>query len=327
MPKTLYIIDGHAQIYRAYFAPFRTLNAPSGEPTRATHVFCQMLLNMLRDRRPDYLVMVLDADERKLLRRQIYPNYKAHRDPPPEDLAPQEDRIISVLAAAGVPMLRREGFEADDIIATLVKRLASQELDIFVVSRDKDLDQLLRDGVSLYDPMKDEVITADGLFELKGWRPEQAVEAQILTGDSVDNVPGVPGIGPKTAAKLLQQYATAAGVVAHADELTPKQRENVLAFAPHMDLTRELVTLRTDVPIDFDLAAAECARFDWRRVRPIFAELGLRRLLEQLPDDALDGEPAPSPDASVPAAARTPAVAGAPLSAAALREPAVATTA
>lgn len=322
MPKTLYIIDGHAQIYRAYFAPFRTLNAPSGEPTRATHVFCQMLLNMLRDRRPDYLVMVLDADERKLLRRQIYPNYKAHRDPPPEDLAPQEDRIISVLAAAGVPMLRREGFEADDIIATLVKRLASQELDIFVVSRDKDLDQLLRDGVSLYDPMKDEVITADGLFELKGWRPEQAVEAQILTGDSVDNVPGVPGIGPKTAAKLLQQYATAAGVVAHADELTPKQRENVLAFAPHMDLTRELVTLRTDVPIDFDLAAAECARFDWRRVRPIFAELGLRRLLEQLPDDALDGEPAPSPDASAPAAARTPAVAGAPLSAAALREPA-----
>lgn len=108
MPKTLYVIDGHAQIYRAYFAPFRPLTSPAGEPTRATYVFCQMLLNLLRDRRPDYLVMVLDADESKLLRRQIYPDYKAHREPPPEDLGPQEERIIRILEAAGVPLLRQE---------------------------------------------------------------------------------------------------------------------------------------------------------------------------------------------------------------------------
>jgi len=170
-----------------------------------------MLLNLIRDRKPDYLVMVLDADESKLHRKQIYPEYKAHREPPPEDLHPQEERIVSILTAAGVPLLRREGYEADDIIATLVRQLAGPELATYVVSRDKDLDQLLSAHVVLYDPMKDEEITADGLLELKGWRPDQAVEAQILTGDSVDNVPGVPGIGPKTAAKLLQTYGSVAG--------------------------------------------------------------------------------------------------------------------
>jgi len=176
MAKTVYLIDGHAQIYRAYYAPFRVLTSPTGEPTRATYVFCQMLLNLIRDRRPDYLVMVLDADERKLHRRQIYPEYKAHREPPPEDLAPQETRIIEVLQTAGVPLLRREGFEADDIIATLVRRLADEQFQIFVVSRDKDLDQLLGERVALYDPLKSEIITADRLPELKGWRPEQAIE-------------------------------------------------------------------------------------------------------------------------------------------------------
>lgn len=283
MPKTVYLIDGHAQIYRAYFAPFRNLTSPTGEPTRATYVFWQMLLNLIRDRKPDYLAMVLDADERKLLRRQVYPEYKAHREPPPEDMAPQEERIVALLAAAGVPLLRMEGYEADDIIATLVERLAGQGFQVFIVSRDKDLDQLLADGVALFDPMKNETITADQLMKLKGWRPEQAVEAQILTGDSVDNVPGVTGIGPKTAATLLQKYGSARGVIEHADELTPKQRANVLAFAPRMELTRELVTLRRDVPIEFDLQRAECGRFEWGRLRPLFEELGFRKLQEQLP--------------------------------------------
>jgi DNA polymerase-1 len=290
MPKTLYIIDGHSQIYRAYYAPFGNLSSPAGEPTRATYVFCQMLLNLLRDRQPDYLVMVLDADESKLLRRRIYPAYKAQRPPPPEDLPPQERRIVEILHAARVPLLRREGHEADDIIATLVRRLAGNELEIFLVSRDKDLDQLLTEHVTLYDPMKDEVVTAEQLLALKGWRPPQAIEAQILTGDSVDNVPGVPGIGPKTAARLLEKYGTARGVVEHADELSPKLRESLLAFAPQMDLTRQLVTLRDDVSVEFDLQQAECGRFAWQRVRPIFGELGFRKLQEQLPAGSADSE-------------------------------------
>ena len=283
MPKTLYIIDGHSQIYRAYYARLGNLTSPAGEPTRATFVFCQMLLNLIRDRRPDYLAMVLDADESKLIRRQWYPEYKAHREPPPEDLPPQERRIVSVLQAARVPLLRQEGYEADDIIATLARRLASSELQVMVVSRDKDLEQLITDHILLYDPMKDEVIDERRLVETKGWRPSQAIEAQTLIGDKVDNVPGVFGLGEKTAAKLLAQYGSAQAVVEHAGELTPKLCESVRAFAPHMELIRRLVTLCDDMTIEFDLKQAACERFTWWAARPIFEELGFRRLAEQVP--------------------------------------------
>ncbi len=283
MSRTLYLVDGHAQIYRAYYAPFRNLTAPSGEPTRATYVFCQMLLNLIRDRRPDYLAMVLDSDESQLRRRVIYPAYKATRPPTPEDLPVQEERIVSVLAAARVPLLRRLGWEADDIIATLARRLAGPDLHVFVVSRDKDLDQIIGPHVTLYDPMKDEQIDAARLMELKGWRPEQAVDAQTLMGDSTDNVPGVPGVGPKTAAKLLQQYGSLPGILAHVDELSPKLRDSLKAAGPQLELARRLVTLADDVPLELDLEQALCCRFAWPRVRPIFETLGFRRLAEELP--------------------------------------------
>ena len=282
MPRSFYIIDGHAQIYRAYYAPFGNLTAPTGEPTRATHVFCQMLLNLVRDRQPYYLAMVMDVSDETVFRKDIYPEYKAQREPPPEDLPPQQERIVSILTALGIPILRREGFEADDIMGTLVKALRDRDIHIYLVSRDKDLEQLLSERVSLYDPNKDEVITPERLFETKGWRPGQAIDAQTLAGDSLDNVPGVPGIGPKTAAKLLQKYGSAEAVVEHADELTPKQRENVKAFAPRLETIRQLVTLRDDVPVEFELEQGTCTRFDWSAARPIFEQLGFRRLTEQL---------------------------------------------
>lgn len=300
MSKTLYVIDGHAQIYRAYYAPFRNLTSPTGEPTRATYVFCQMLLNLLRDRKPDYLAMALDSDPAKLERTALFPEYKAQREPPPEDMAPQEERIIGLLEQVGVPLLRLEGYEADDIMATLAARLASPELQVFLVSRDKDLDQLLTDHVSMFDPLKAEVITPASLKQTKGWTPAQAVEAQILTGDTSDNVPGVPGIGPKTAAKLLEKYGSVAEIVAHADELSPKQRQNVLAFEPQIDLVRQLVTLQSDVPLSFELDQAACARQDWSRTRPVFIELGFRKLLDQLPEAAEAVGDAPSVEVQTP---------------------------
>ncbi|MBU0637465.1 MAG: DNA polymerase I [Planctomycetes bacterium] len=295
MPRSLYLIDGHAQIYRAYYARVGELTAPSGEPTRATYVFYQMLLNLVRDRAPDYLAMTLDVSDETVFRKQIYPDYKAHRDPPPEDLPPQAERIVQILTAVGMPILRMESFEADDIMATLAARLAPEDLHVYLVSRDKDLEQLLSDRVSLYDPIKDEVITPDSLYEAKGWHPAQAIDAQALTGDSVDNVPGVPGIGPKTAAKLLQKYGSAHGIIANADELTPKQRENVLAFVPRLAMTRQLLTLRDDVPIEFDLRQADCTQLHWPAARPIFEELGFLRLIEQLSGGGAAAEH-PGPD-------------------------------
>ncbi len=304
MPKSLYLIDGHAQIYRAYYAPFPDLHSPSGEPTRATHVFWQMVLNLMRDRRPDYLAMVLDCSDETVFRRDFYPDYKAHREPPPEDLPVQMERIIALAETLRLPILRLPTYEADDILATLAARHAGPDLHVFLVSKDKDLEQLLNEHVSLYDPGKDEVITPDKLRELKGWGPEQAIEAQILTGDSVDNVPGVPGIGPKTAAKLLAKYGSARAVVEHADELTPKQRENVLAFAGLLETSRKLVTLLRDVPVELDLDRARSDALAWPALRDAMIELGFRRLPDQVPAGTqTDAESAPPKRPSAAAAA------------------------
>ncbi len=294
MAKTLYLIDGHAQIYRAYYAPFRELNSPTGEPTRATYVFCQMLLNLIRDRRPDYLAMVLDPppdEERGVFRYEIDNRYKANRDPGPEDLYVQARRIVSIVTALGIPVHCVPGFEADDLLATIGHRMRDEDVDVCLVSRDKDLEQLLTDRLRLYDPQKDEVIDPRVLLEKKGYSPEQAVEVQTLAGDSADNIPGVPGVGIKTAAKLVRKYGSAQAVLEHAAELTPKMRENVAAFAEQLPVTRELVTLRKDVPLDFRLDDCRADDVDFSAVRPIFSELGFRRLL-----DTLDGfKPAASP--------------------------------
>ncbi|HWL93467.1 MAG TPA: DNA polymerase I [Phycisphaerae bacterium] len=280
--KTLYLIDGHAQIYRAYYAPFGNLSSPKGEPTRAVHVFTQMLLNLLRDRKPDYLAMVLDVSDKSVFRMEIAPDYKANRQAPPEDLEPQMQRIISIVQAMQIPILRMKGFEADDILATLAGRHAAEDLHVYLVSKDKDLDQVLGDHVRLYDPGKDAVIDMDGLRKAKGWGPESAVEAQMLVGDSTDNIIGVPGVGPKKAAQLLSQYGNVANIIANAEALTPKLRENILAFKDRMDVVRRLVTLRGDVPIELELAHADVTRFQPAGAVPILTDLGLSRLIERL---------------------------------------------
>lgn len=296
--KTLYLIDGHAQIYRAYYAPFRTLTSPTGEQTKAIHVFMQMLLGILRDKRPDYLAMVLDVGDESVFRVEIDPAYKANRDPPPEDLPPQIDRIVSILQAMRIPILRLQGFEADDIMATLCDRFAGDDLDIFLVSRDKDLDQLLSDKVRMYDPGKDRVIDIAAMLEEKGYGPEMAVEAQMLIGDSVDNVVGVPGVGPKKAADLLAKYGSVSEIIAHAGELSPKLKENILAFRDRMETVRRLVTLRRDVPISFDLSISETARFNAASAAPILRELGMNRMIERVST----AEPAPQNEKATPPA-------------------------
>lgn len=280
--KTLYLIDGHAQIYRAYYAPFGALTSPKGEPTRATHVFTQMVLNLLRDKKPDYVVMVMDTSDETVFRTQIDPKYKANRQASPEDLAPQIERIVKILESIGMPILRIKGFEADDILATIAHRLRDEDIDIFLVSRDKDLDQLVTDNVRMYDPAKDRVLDAAAILEEKGYGPNLAVEAQMLMGDSTDNVIGVVGVGPKKAAQLLQQYGSVAGIIAAADKLTPKLKENVLAFAPRQDLVRQLVTLRNDVPIEFELESAAVGKLNLAAAKPHFVELGFTRLIDQL---------------------------------------------
>ena len=288
MPKTFYIIDGHAQIYRAFYARVPPMTSPSGEPTAATHVFCAMLFNLIRDRSPDYLAMVLDPspeEEVQNFRYAIAEDYKANRDPAPDELYVQADRIVEIVEALGIPVYCEAGFEADDLmatIATICDERHHADVEVYLVSRDKDLEQLICDSVRLLDPMKDEVLDGAALKQKKGYTPDQAIEIQTLAGDSTDNIAGVPGIGVKTAAKLIDKFGSAQAVLDNADKLTPKQTENVKAFADQMPITRRLVTLRRDVPLEFDLADCVLDKLDVPATRPIFAELGFRRLSEVL---------------------------------------------
>ncbi len=298
MAKRFFIIDGLAQIFRCYYAPFQQLTAPSGEPVRATYVFCNMLLQLIREQKPDYLAMVLDPPEGKIFREEIDPGYKANREPPPEDLIPQIKRIIQIVQAAGIPTLCKQGFEADDLMATLCRRLADRDVQISLVSKDKDLEQLLSDRVSLFDAGKGEFIGPAELEAAKGYSPAQAVEIQTLTGDSTDNVPGIAGVGPKKAAALIAKYGSADAVIAHADELTPAMKKNVLAFQDKLQRTRTLVTLRDDVDLDFDLERMRFQGIDKCTLRPLFEELGFRRLVEQMSEPGQPAKEPPPPPAA-----------------------------
>src|SRR3954464_3342896 len=142
MSKSFYIIDGHAHIYRAFFAPFRDLSSPTGEPTKATFVFTQMLLNLIEQRKPDYLAMVIDSGDETVFRKDIFPEYKANRTKPPDDFEPQEQRILQIVRDVGVPIYAKAGYEADDLIATFAKQLCGQGFETFIVSKDKDLRQV-----------------------------------------------------------------------------------------------------------------------------------------------------------------------------------------
>lgn len=280
--KTFYLIDGHAQVFRAYYAPFRDLNAPNGEPVKAVYVFTQLLLNVLRNVKPDYLAIAFDVSDTTTLRKGDFADYKANRDHAPDDLHGQFVRIRQVIEAMGIKTYELEGHEADDVIATIAERLKGEDVELRIASKDKDLHQVLSDKVKLWDPSSGEVLGPRELIESRGYTPEQSVEVQTLTGDSTDNIPGAKGVGTKTAAKLIAKYGTADAVMEHLDELTPKLAENLAEHRANMALTRRLVTLERDVPIDFSLADCVTPRPSRRDLRPLFEELGFRSFLDQL---------------------------------------------
>ncbi len=303
--KTLYLIDGYAQFYRAYHAIRTPMTSPvTGEPTNMTFGFVGMLLKLLRgeghagdEGRPELVAVALDVSgDRGTFRSQIYPEYKATRPPTPEDLRPQIRRCLTILEQIGVPMVGAEGFEADDAIATLADRLAG-DVRIRVISKDKDLKQLLApDRLELYDIHTDALITADTLREESGIEPAQVIDMLALMGDNVDNIPGVDGVGPKTSAQLIAQYGSLAKLIEHADEIKGKRGERLREAVDWLATSRELVTLRHDAPVEFDLARARTASFDLGALKPVLAELGFNRYRDELRE--LMGE-APSEQGSI----------------------------
>ena len=294
MAPSFFIIDGHAQIFRAYFAPMRPLSSPTGEPTKATYVFLQTLLSLIEQHKPDYLAMVVDTGKRALFRTKLYPEYKANRPPTPPDFRPQEQRIIQLVADVGIPVLALSGFEADDIMASLAHHLVDEDFRVVLVSKDKDLRQLVTDKVTLLDASTGKTLDPAGVEAEFGYPPSKAVDVQTLMGDTTDNVPGIPGVGEKTAAKLVRQYGSAEAVLDHLDKLTPKLRENFEKHAAILPLTRQLVTLRTDVPLDLNVEQFRFNGLNKQALARHCTELGFTALLKRI---GIAPEPAAPPAA------------------------------
>jgi len=282
MSKTLYVIDGHAQIFRAYHAIRTELTSPvTGETTQAVYGFAVMMLKLLSKYNPDYLAVAIDMPG-KTFRDELYDQYKATRTPAPEDLHTQAQRIFEMIRLFGVPLIGVEGAEADDVIATIVRQVheddAWQGVDVRIVSRDKDLEQLLDDRVTMFDIHKDETIDAAALLETRGVRPGQVIDLLTLTGDSVDNIPGVVGIGPKTAAMLIGEFGSIDGIYQNLDKIKGKRRENLEAARDHLPLSRRLVTLKNDVDLDLTADQARIGPVDIEGLRRLFQQMGFRRL-------------------------------------------------
>jgi DNA polymerase-1 len=292
----LHIVDGSGYIFRAYYA-IRGLSTSSGEPTNAVFGFAQMLLKAVADERPQHLALTFDTG-RPSFRQAIYPAYKANRPPPPEDLPPQIPRIHEVAATFRMRTFVIDGFEADDVIATLSRRAIEAGYDVRIITGDKDLMQLVTDRVTLFDPMKEKRYGRDDVIERFGVPPEQVVDVLALAGDATDNVPGVRGVGEKTAAKLIATHGSLAGVVAAAKSgaIKGKTGEVIAASEDVIEISRRLVVLDEQVPLDITMEALAYPGPDYRAQLALFEQLELKRLLPRVAEQEGAGA-APTPKA------------------------------
>jgi DNA polymerase-1 len=281
MVKKLFIIDGHAYIYAAYYAPMRQLTSPSGEPTKATYIFTMAILGLIQRQKPDMLAVAMDS-KTPTFRVKIYPEYKAHRPPMPDEMPGQINRIEQILEAMNVPVLRLNGYEADDIIGTLSKKAAADGYDCLICSGDKDVLQLLDDHISTFDIKTDTRTDVKSMIEQMGVTPEQFIDCLALQGDASDNVPGIPDVGPKTALEWIQRYGSIENIYKHVDEIKGKRGDSLRKFKGDVTLSKELVTIDCNVPLQIDYDALVLKKFNEARLAEIFTELGFSRLLTQL---------------------------------------------
>ena len=279
--KTVYVVDSHSLIYQVFHA-MPEMTGPQGQPVGAVLGFTRDLFYLLEEKQPDYLFCAFDMPG-KTFRHDLFDQYKIHRTEMPGDLIPQIESIRRVIQALGIPAVGLESFEADDVLATLARIVDELQGRCYLVTNDKDCRQAITDRVSLYNIRKDLVFDREAVLDEWGITPEQVVDFQSLVGDSVDNVPGVPLIGPKIARQLLQQYGTLEGVLDHAHEVSGKKRkQNLIEGRDQALLSRSLVKLDRHVPIEIDFGAGRVGKLDTVKLAGLFAEFGFRSLREKV---------------------------------------------
>lgn len=277
----LFLVDGSNYVYRAFYA-IRELSNSKGFPTNAIYGFTNMLIKLCRDYSPDYIAVVFDS-KGPTFRHDVYEDYKANRKAMPDELMPQIPYIKDIVRGFSIPVIEEEGMEADDIIGTIAEKYAPGDVETIIVSGDKDMMQLVSDKVRMIDTMKDQTYDAEGVREKFGVGPEKVVEILGLAGDASDNIPGVPGIGEKTAQKLITEYGTIEHVLENADKVrNARVRKNLQEYAEQARLSKVLATIKTDIEMDFDLDNFRLEEPDAEALKELFKEFEFSSLLQSL---------------------------------------------
>ncbi|HHI94538.1 MAG TPA: DNA polymerase I [Gammaproteobacteria bacterium] len=281
--KQLILVDGSSYLYRAFHA-MPSLSNSQGQPTGAVYGVVNMLRRLLKDFQPEYMAMVFDA-KGKTFRDDIYAEYKANRPPMPDELREQIAPLHAIVEAMGLPMLIVEGVEADDVIGTLARQATEMGMDCLVSTGDKDMAQLVNQHVTLMNTMDSSTLDPQGVVDKFGIPPARIVDYLTLMGDSVDNIPGVPKVGPKTAVKWLTQYGTLDEIIARADEITGKVGENLRNALEQLPLSRQLATIKCDVPLDVGPTELKMQAADTERLIQLFGEMEFKTWLSELLSD------------------------------------------
>jgi DNA polymerase-1 len=293
--KRLFLLDGHSLSYRAFFALPTSLATTTGQITNAVYGFTSMLIKLLGEERPDYIAVAFDMG-RPTVRLEKYADYKAGRAEAPDEFRQQLGLILEVLETLRIPIVRIEGHEADDAIATLALRAAEHGIDVVIVTADRDFFQIVRPGITVLFNRKgiSDIVRYDqqAVTERFGLAPEKYLEYVALKGDASDNIPGVPGVGEKTASKLVQDYGSVEELLKHTDELKPKLRESISAAGDQLILNKELAKLETDLDLDITPEEAVMGEWDVDAVRRLFTSLEFRTLFERLEEVGRSLKPA-----------------------------------
>ena len=278
----LYLIDGNSYVYRAFYA-IRELSNSKGFPTNAIYGFTTMLMKIIREKKPDGIIVSFDSPV-PTERHRMYEAYKAQRPEAPGELIQQLPSIRKMVSALNIKIFEIPGYEADDILGTIAKRAASEGADVFIVTGDKDMLQIVDDRIKVYDPMKDKVFDEAYVQEKYGVKPERITDFMALTGDAVDNIPGIKGVGEKTAKELVLEFRSIEDLLANTDRIRKdKLRSLVSESADSVRLSKKLVTLDTSVPLDMNLEELRLREPDWPSLLTLFKDFEFGSLMKLVP--------------------------------------------
>jgi DNA polymerase I len=285
--RKLFLVDAMAHIYRAFYAPMARMNGPSGVPTKVPFLFANIVRRLIKDYKPSYVGIVFDTSK-PTFRDKLFESYKAHRPPMPDEMSVQLPYVRRLCEAMCMPILELDGYEADDVIGTLAKKAAAKNLDVLVISNDKDMMQLVTSGVRILrtgsgGAKADTIVDAKKVEEILGVPPDKVIDLMALLGDTIDNIPGAKGIGEKGATELIQKYGTVENALAHADEVTNKRyREALQQQKEQVLMSKQLAAIETEVPLELELEKLEVCDPDPTALMDLYRELGFNSLLKEL---------------------------------------------